>query len=186
MHAREGATALLIDAAKSPDPATRLVAVSGLARLDEPRALAALEDAVADATPEVRDAALSLLAERQDEAAAHVLVDCALRSESDHPVHRALSRPGTARIGAILSRLKSADDRNAPVLVAALSRMHVDAATVALFDALALANPAARAAAASALVGANAEGAQGAVSVLAQNDPDPEVRRVCLAALGGH
>jgi HEAT repeat protein len=185
MHAREGATALLIDAAKAVDPATRLVAVSGLARLEEPRALAALEDAVSDATSEVRDAALSLLAERQDEAAAHVLVDCALRAEPDHPVHRALSRPGIARVGAILQKLKGADDRIAPVLVAALSRMHFDAATAALFDALALTNPAARAAAATALVAANAEGARNVVALLAQNDPDPEVRRVCLAALGG-
>jgi HEAT repeat protein len=184
MYAREGATTILIDAAKSTDPATRLVAVSGLARLDEPRALTALEEAVSDSTPEVRDAALSLLAERQDEAAAHVLVDCALRAEPDHPVHRALSRPGISRVGAIMQRLKSADDRSAPVLVAALSRMHVDSATAALFDALALTNPAARAAAASALVGANADGAQNAVSLLAQNDPDPEVRRICSAALG--
>jgi HEAT repeat protein len=184
MHAREGATPILIEAAKSSDPATRLVAVSGLARLDEPRALAALEDAVSDATPEVRDAALSLLAERQDEAAAHVLVDCALRADAEHPVHRALSRPGAARIRAILARLKSADDRIAPVLVAALSRMHLDSATVALFDVLALSNPAARAAAASALVAANANGAHEKVSLLAKNDPDPEVRRVCLAALG--
>jgi hypothetical protein len=130
------------------------------------------------------DAALSLLAERQDEAAAHVLVDCALRADPDHPVHRALSRPGTARISAILQRLKGADDRIAPVLVAALSRMRIAAATVGLFDALSLANPAARAAAATALVAANAEGARSAVSVLAKNDPDPEVRRVCSAALG--
>jgi hypothetical protein len=63
--------------------------------------------------------------------------------------------------------------------------MHVDSAMTALFDALALTNPAARAAAASALVGANAEGARHAVSLLVQSDPDPEVRRVCLAALGG-
>jgi HEAT repeat protein len=185
MHAREGAIEILIEAARSPDPATRLVAVSGLARLQEPRALAALEEAVSDATPEVRDAALSLLAERQDEPAARVLVDCAVRTEPNHPVHRALSRPGPARIAVILQRLKVADDRIAPVLVAALSRMHVDRATTALFDALALTNPAARAAAASALVAANADGAQTAVSVLAQNDPDPEVRRVCAAALGG-
>lgn len=184
MHAREGATAILIEAAKSNDPATRLVAVSGLARLHEPRALAALEEAIGDATAEVRDAALSLLAERDDEAAAHVLVDCALRSAPDHPVQRALSRPGSSRITAILSRLSSADDRMAPVLVAALTRMKAETANAALFKALALTNPAARAAAASALVAANATGAQQAVSLLAHNDPDPEVRRVCTAALG--
>lgn len=184
MHAREGATDLLIDAAKSEDPATRLVAVSGLARLDAPRALAAIEAAIADPSPEVRDAALSLLAERQDEAAAQVLVDLALGAEPDHPVQRALSRPAPSHIAAIVSRLASADDRTAPALAAALTRMHAEAATSALFDALALANPAARAAAATALVAADVEGARCAVSKLAQEDPDPEVRRVCSAAVG--
>jgi HEAT repeat protein len=184
MQARDGATEILVDAAQSADPATRLVAVSGLARLHDPRALAALEVALNDSTPEVREAVLSLLAERQDEAAARVLVDLALRAEPDPAVQRALSRPGNARIASIMSRLASADSRVAPVLVAALARMHTDNATAALFDALALSNPAARAAAASALVATNAEGAKRAVTTLADSDPDPEVRRVCTAALG--
>ncbi len=186
MQAREGAIGILIDASRSSDPATRLVAISGLARLQEPRALAALEDAVSDSITEVREAALSLLAERQDDTAAHALVDAALRFELDHPVHRALSRPGTARVHAILTRLETADDRKAPLLVAALTRMHTEAATHALFDALAFTNPTARAAAASALVASHADGAERAVELLAHNDPDPEVRRVCTAALGAH
>jgi HEAT repeat protein len=183
MHAREGALDILIEASQSPDSATRLVAVSGLARLDQPRALAALDAAVGDPTPEVRDAALSLLAERQDDAAARLLVEHALRNDSQHPVQRALSRPGNARITAIMARLADADNRVAPILVAGLTRMHADSATVALFEALELPNPAARAAAASALVAANARGASGAVAKLVDNDPDPEVRRVAAAVL---
>jgi len=183
LQARDAGIAILLDAAKSSDPATRLVAVSGLARSPDPRALGALDEAVADQTPEVRDAALSLLAEREDDAAARVLVDWALRVDIDHPVQRTLSRPSPARVVAILSRLAGADDRAAPILVAALLRMHAPTATVALFEALALSNPAARAAAASALVAAGADGATQAVKQLADRDPDPEVRRVCAAVL---
>jgi HEAT repeat protein len=183
MQAREGAVDILVEATQSPDTATRLVAVSGLARLDHPRALAALDAAAGDATAEVRDAALSLLAERQDGAAASLLVEHALRSDIDHPVQRALSRPGNARISAIMARLAGADSRAAPILVAALTRMHAANATVALFDALSLPSPSARAAAASALVAANARGAHGAVAKLVDSDPDAEVRRVAAAAL---
>ena len=184
MHAREGAINILLEAVTSADPATRLVALSGLSRLAGPRPLAALEQAIADPTPEVRDAALSLLAERDDDAAAAVLVQLALSADLDHPVHGALSRPGAARIAAIVSRLAAADDRTAPTLVAALTRMHEGTATGALFDALDYTNPAARAAAATALVGAGIAGAHRAVSALADHDPDPEVRGVCSAALG--
>lgn len=184
MHARPGAVEILIDGARSADPATRLVAVSGLARLDDPRALAALEAAVGDPTAEVRDAALSLLAEREDEPAARVLVERALLAESDPGVQRALSRPGAARIAAIMIRLAHADSRIAPILVAALARMRTDAARSALFDALRTSNPATRAAAASALVAIGAEGASRDVAILAETDPDPEVRRVSSAALG--
>jgi hypothetical protein len=52
-----------------------------------------------------------------------------------------------------------------------------------LFEALALPNAAARGAAASALIALGARGAEHAVSNLAANDPDPDVRRVCAAAL---
>jgi hypothetical protein len=84
---------------------------------------------------------------------------------------------------ALLARLTTADARTAPILAAALARMHFEMATGALFEALALANPAARAAAASTLISLGADGADRAVSVLASSDPDPDVRRVCAAAL---
>lgn len=184
MQARPGAVEILIDGARSFDPATRLVAVSGLARLDDPRALDALDAAVGDPAAEVRDATLSLLADREDEPAARVLVERALETDSDPSVQRALSRPGAARISAIVLRLADADSRNAPILVAALARMHTDEAKSALFEALRAANPAARAAAANALVAIDAEGALEEVAILAKTDRDPEVRRVCSAALG--
>jgi HEAT repeat protein len=184
LQGRPLATAILLDAARSPDPATRLVALAGLATRNEPSAIAALDAAIDDTSPEVREAALSLLADRDDGPAAAILIERALTSEHDHPVHQMLSRPGAARIAAILSRLATADDRAAPVLVAALARMHDTTATAALFDALALANSAARAAAAGALAAAGTDDGVRAVRQLAAADPDPDVRRVCRALLG--
>ncbi len=178
-----GAFEILAEAAASPDAATRLVALPGLARHDDPRAIGALESAIADPAPEVSAAALSLLAERGDAVAAQILVDLALRSDPAHPVHRALSRPSAAHVVAILARLTSADDRAAGVLVAALSRMRLEAATRALFEVLAMANPAARGAAASALISLDPPGARDAVTRLAQHDPDLDVRKMCAAAL---
>jgi HEAT repeat protein len=183
MQAGPGAQAILLEAASSTEQATRLVALAGLARLDTEEALSTLGAAIADVSAEVQAAAVSLLADREDEGAAAVLVDAALRSEPAHPVQRALSRPGSSRVVAILNRLATADERGAPVLVAALARMGLDMATAALFEALAMTNPAARAAAASSLVSLGVDGAVRAVSALAANDPDPEVRRVCAAAL---
>jgi len=183
MHAREGASDILIDAAASDDQATRLVALAGLARLSEPRALATLSAAIADSSPEVRTAAVSLLAERDDEVAARVLVEWALRSDGNHPVQRALSRAGASRVLAILAHLPKADAQGAPVLVAALARMKFEMATVALFEALELPNPTVRSQAAAALVALGARGAVHAVANLAANDPDPEVRRICAAAI---
>jgi HEAT repeat protein len=84
-----------------------------------------------------------------------------------------------------VERLATTDARTAPVLVAALTRMQSAEALAALFDALGNANPAVRAAAAAALVAAGVQGAARVVGALAREDPDPEVRRVCSAALAG-
>jgi HEAT repeat protein len=183
LHRREGSASILVEAARSDDPATRLVAISALAHYNEPEALATLEAALRDSTEEVRDAALSVLADRDDEAAARILVDTALRSQAEHPVHRALSRPGQGRVSVITAQLAKADPRTAPLLVAALGRMGTPSARQSLFGALSSSNPASRSAAASALVATGADDAVHAVSQLAITDPDPEVRRVCAAAL---
>jgi hypothetical protein len=183
MQASIAASAILLDAASSTDQATRLVALAGLARQSTEDALSALGRAISDPSPEVQAAAVSLLADRDDEGAAAVLVESALRSEPEHHAQRALSRPGSGRVAAILARLATADERGAPILVAALARMGVDTSAAALFETLAMANPAARAAAASSIVSLGVDGAVRAVSALAINDPDAEVRRVCAAAL---
>ena len=182
LHPRDQALPFLIEAATSDDNAMRLIAVSGLARRPEPTALAALAAAAAHGDPELREAALSLLGDRDDPPAATALVDIALATDVDDPAQRTLSQPGTARIGAIAARLVASDERASGILASALVRMRDGHATALLFAALGFDNPAARRTAAGALVGIGADGARAAVARLAREDPDPEVRRSCVAA----
>jgi HEAT repeat protein len=165
-----------------------LIAISGLARRDEPEALAALGAAVRDPEPGVGEAALSLLGERTDRAAAEALVTAALASEPEHPAQRALSRPGAERVAAIQARLRASGitgptERDAAVLVAALARMADAAALAALFDGLSRPNPAVRRFAATALIATDAPEARRRVAELAIHDPDPDVRRALAAAV---
>jgi HEAT repeat protein len=183
LRSTRDALPFLLAALASEDAATRLIAISGLAQRSEPEASDALGRAALDAAPDVRDAALSLLGERTDRAAADVLVAAALATEPDHPAHLALSRAGGARIAAIRARLGDASERDATALVAALARTHDEAATAALFELLELPHPVVRRIAAAALVAMDAVGARGRVARLAADDPDPEVRRACAAAV---
>ncbi|MBA3821688.1 MAG: HEAT repeat domain-containing protein, partial [Deltaproteobacteria bacterium] len=185
LRTHDHALPYLLDGSVSEDVATRLIALSGLVRRPERAALDALAVAAQAEDREVSAAALSLLTDRTDSEAAGVLVTIALASDLEHPVHQALARPGASRIEAIASRLTSADDREAGLLAAALSRMHHEDATAALFDVLADNNAAARRAIAGVLVGLGAHGARAAVARLALQDPDPEVRRICAAASAG-
>lgn len=181
---RPAAIDLLVDAAGSGDVSTRLVALAGLAPASDPRALACLASAVRDPDVDIRDAALSLVADRGDRAAADLLIDVALAQPLAHPAHAALSRPSPSRAAAIGARLAEASEIDAGPLAAALARMSHADATRALFGALAGPNPAARLAAATALVELGADGAVAAVRKLATDDPDLAVRRASAAALG--
>ena len=180
---RPGAVEVLLEAAQATAVATRLIAFAGLARSADPRALDVLARGARDPIDEVRDAALSLLAERADREASDLLIETALACAPDHPAHAVLSIAAPVRIDAIAARLVVASDREAPVLAAALARMHDETATRALFTALFAPSPAARRAAASTLVALDADGARLAVRRAATDDPDPEVRRVCAAAV---
>lgn len=177
---RPAALQFLIDAADSPDVATRLIALAGLARSTDPRSLLPLVAAARGDVIELRDAAISLLADRTDRAAADALVDAALVSDREHPVHRALSKPAGPWVAAIRARLEHASDQAAPLLVAALARVN---AIEALFAALTAPSSAARRSAATALVAIDAEGAREAVATLSTTDPDPDVRSACRAAV---
>lgn len=180
------AIGLLLEAASSPDLPTRLVALSGIANANEviPAGLAELQRAAQDPDPQVAEAALSLLADRADADAAGALVDVALAAPPEHPAHAALSRPSPARIAAIESRLTTADGPGVTTLVAALARMRDDRSIDALVRALTVTNPAVRLAAAGVLGAIGETRARELVAHLAQVDADPDVRRVCAAAVG--
>jgi HEAT repeat protein len=180
-RAGDGELDLLLEAVRAPDVPTRIVALDGLARSSDSRALAAVVSAIRDV--DLRDAALSLLAERTDRDAIDALIATALASDRDEAVHEALSRPQAERAGALAERLASARDSEADELAAALARMATETATRALFDALAAPSSAGRRAAATALIAIGARGAEAAVRALAASDPDPDVRRACAAAV---
>ena len=182
MHGREGATEIL---SRQPGRRTRPRASSrcraSRACPIRARSTCSLPRSETSA-PRSRDAALSLLAERDDDAAARALVDWAVRSPLRSPGAAPRCRgPAERRVVAILARLAIADDVAAPTLVAALARMHAPAATEALFEAMTLPNAASRAAAANALAAIDAHGARAAIQALAATDPDPDVRRICAA-----
>lgn len=188
-HSR--ATALLLAAVAADDMPTQLIALDGLARLDDPGALEAVAAAAGGTVVELRDAAVSLLAARGDRRAIEMLADVAQTVPLDHPAHLALSQSSDEqtrslepRVAVLAERLVDpARSSAAPILAAALARMHSPAATAALFGALAAAVPAVRRAAAITLAGIAADGARAAVARLATTDPDPEVRRVAAAAI---
>ena len=179
------AVGLLLEAARSPDLPTRLVALSGLANVHDPAALAELQRAAQDADPQIAEAALSLLADRTDADAARILVDVALATAAEQPVHAALSRPSTERIAAIESRLATEDAPGATTVVAALARMHDVRAIDALIRALAASSPTVRLAAAGVLGAVGGKRGRELVAHLAVADVDPDVRRACAAAVGG-
>ncbi|CAN5910825.1 hypothetical protein BH11MYX2_BH11MYX2_07660 [soil metagenome] len=174
---------LLVEASHDPDPATQLIALAGLAKATELRALTRIA-AVADSRdPDLREAAISLLAERTDQAAAEVLIELALHASVDHPAHLALSRPYPARIAALAQRMTGSDENEAAVLVPALARITTPAATAALVELLSDANPIARRTAAVALVAVSSADAMERVRRMAVEDPDPDVRLACAAAV---
>jgi len=184
-EARPVALPFLLEASRSPELATRLLALTGLARLADPRALEPLAAAAAGDHDELRGVALALLEERSDREAAEVLVDVALAADPAHPVHATLSRPSASSIAAIQARLVGAVDRPARILAAALARMGDPAATAALFASLSAPSAAARLAAATVLIATDAGGARERVARLAAEDPDPDVRSACRAAVRG-
>ena len=175
---------LLVDATRSLDPATRLVAVSALADFDDSAAvLEALARTARDRDESVRNAAIGFLASRNGAAATGLLVDALGDARDPERVIAALSTPVAGRIDDLAAALATADDERAPHLVAALARMRQPAADVALQRALDGANPAARKAAAAAVAAQPGTDAALALRRVATADPDPEVRRVASLLL---
>jgi HEAT repeat protein len=174
---------VLLAAVKTPDIATRIVALSSLAKHSAPSAIEALIAAALATEPEIRDAAVSLLAERTDREAADALAEVAAQTDDpDHPVHAALSVPSPARISALRQGCASADERSAPTFASALGRMHDARATAALLELVAVPNAVSRRVAAIVLVEIGLPGAKELVVRMSREDPDPAVRRACAAS----
>ena len=174
---------ILLTIADSFDAPTRLVAVSALAEFDVAEATTAIAAAAGDPEENVRNAALSFLAKRPGLAASQALIE-RLGSTADRDrILAALSMPVAGRIEAILLALEDARGDLAPILASALGRMQRPDALAALVQVLGFPSVAARRAAASALIVARDPESQGALVHASQNDPDPEVRRLCATAI---
>jgi len=181
---RPDALPVLMDAATAGDPATRLVALSAVAEYDAPETVQLLLRAAADQDESVRSAAVGFLATRSGTPATQALVsllgDPALRER----VVSALALPAEGRIPGLLTALEAADEKVAPLLVAALARMQRADARAALLTALGSSSPAGRSAAAAAVAALGTVEARQALEQASTHDEDPEVRRACLLALG--
>jgi HEAT repeat protein len=179
----EVALPIVLAAAGSSDPATRLVAVSALANFDAPDVAAALGHAAADSDEGVRTAAISFLASHRTTEATQTLIELLDAADPDERILAALSVPSEGRIKGILTALSTSDDELSPRLTSALARMRQPEAITALLEALSLPSIPARKAAAATLGAIGSALAMNALKRASASDPDPEVRRICALAL---
>lgn len=163
--------------------ATRLVALSALAELGIPEVVPAIARAVDDRDEGVRVAATGFLATRADRAATSELIALIRRAPEDDALIEALGRPAPGRAEVISDALGSADDGLAHALIGSLAHMSSPEALRAIRDALSSKNDAARRASAAALLALQDRESTGLLEQAALKDPDPEVRRICAAAL---
>jgi HEAT repeat protein len=169
-------------AATSPDAATRLVAVSSLAEFDAPEIVPLLAHAATDPSENVRSAAIGFLSTRPGEAPTKALIEHLGNPQVRERVIAALAVAPEGRVETILTRLESADSDLATNLVSALVYMRRLSGFAAVAAALTFENVAARRAAARALASLSTREATDALRRVAAVDPDPEVRRIGLAA----
>lgn len=180
---RAEALPLMLKAAHATDPATRLVAVSALAGFRVPAVLNALRQAASDPEESVRTAAVGFLAAMTGAEATGVLADLLRGNPATEPVLTALSVYVEGRIAGLVAALEHADDETAPALTSALVRLRRPDATLALIQAMSMANAAARKAVASALSVVASQEALATLRLSADGDPEPEVRQICALLL---
>jgi HEAT repeat protein len=174
---------LLCQIARASDAATRLVALSALAELDDPRALDELAHAVDDDDENVSSAAIGFLGERLGAEATQILCTLLTRPALRARVQATLATAREGRVAGLMVALRGADDELAARLTSILAHLGVPDATAALFEGLTLPNAAARKAAATTLVAAGKPHAHALLQRLSAEDPDAEVRRVCSLLL---
>ncbi|HWP05851.1 MAG TPA: HEAT repeat domain-containing protein, partial [Polyangiaceae bacterium] len=175
---------MLLAAVRTGQTPTRLVALSALAELGVPEAVAAVARATEDRDEGVRSAAAGFLAARSDDVATRELIELVIKHPTRESLVHALARPAEGRVAAIVSALGHADDAVASALVGCLARMGSVEAVTAIRATLEAPNDAARRASALALVLLHDAESAPLLERAALNDADPEVRRICTAALG--
>lgn len=176
---------ILRSAATSSDSATRLVAVSALAEFDLPDVVPALGHAATDPHPGVSSTAIGFLSTRPGEAATKALVELLAHPAVQEAALAALAVALEGRTETILAALESAPSPLADLLVSALLRMRRPSAVASIAAVLAFDNVAARRAAAGALATLGTREAFEALRQFGTIDPDPEVRRISMAAVTG-
>jgi len=176
---------LLLDASYAAETATRLVAISSLAKLDELSALNRVcEVARRDPEPAVQHAAIELLSENTTPQSTSTLI--ALLSDDAHRsrVVSALSRRALERAPALSAALRDAAAEVAEALVMVIAGLPNERAEPLLHAALDQAGDDARRAVARALRFAfHSETTERRLALVASRDPDPEVRRIAALRL---
>lgn len=180
---RPGAFPLLLRAAESSDAATRLAALSAIAETGAPGAVSALIRAGTDPDERVRALAFDLLTTRPEPQATRWLIDrLGLPLERDRAID-ALAQVVDGRIEGVFAALETSDAMTSAWLLEALLRKRQPTGVAAAEAALHLDNVYARRSAAAALASVGISSAQESLAQAATLDPDPEVRRICAAAI---
>jgi len=174
---------VILDAARSADAATRLVALSALAGFRTPEVLRAMSAAATDGDESVRTAAIGFLAATPGANATAALVSLLPGAISVEQIVAALAVDEEGRVDGLSAALDGADDETASALTSALARLRRADATAALVAAMTNANSRARKAAAATLAGIGNKEALAVLRSAATDDPEPEVRRICALLL---
>ncbi len=179
-HSRQAeAVPLLLAAVEDEVPATRLVALSALTDSAPTEALSALKVAARDPDENVRSAALGFLSSLPLPGATAALVELAASPDERERVTQLLSVPAEGLVAGLASALDAADDGLAPLLAAALARLHTAEADQALMRAISRGSVPARKAAAASLASLHSPTAMAALGRAAETDPDVQVRQIC-------
>jgi HEAT repeat protein len=176
---------LLIEALESADAATRLVAISSLARYASDVELALVAKAAKhDPDANVQNAAIELLADSPAAIATETLIELLSVDEQRARALEALARRAPQRLPLLAVSLRQATSAVAEGLAALIARLPVETSEGVLLESLRSPNPSARRAAARTL-GLLYESERVATELAraASSDADPEVRRLCAARL---
>jgi HEAT repeat protein len=176
---------ILVEALRSTDAVTRLVALSAVAGFGTPAALQPIARAARDHDEGIRTAAIGFLAGWAGIEATEVLVDLLRDAQVRDKALTALATPTPERATALVTLLGEADDELCPLLTGTLSRLDRHDPTGTLLPLLSSINIAARKAAASTLAALGTREALSGLRSAARDDSSPEVRQICSLLLAG-